>query len=283
MSLPKRQHFVAQMLQARFTDDDGKLYFFDKRAKDRGVMQTTPTNLFVERHIYSRINKDGTKDPALERFYSGIEGRANQIVDKIVAAARAGSVPSLTTGEKSEWDNFFHHQWKRSPDFHENAWALADFENSLKNAMADFERDFRPLTAEERVFFQSEEGKARMRQNAKVGALLDPGNLVAQVLDSRGLGVVRIGQLNKSFIIGSFPIVKLANPGTPELAHPTTEMWFPISHDIAVTPAGMKGTEQIVIVPDEKHVRAINLAIASQSNAIAGRSRKLIESLANPR
>ena len=121
MTLPKRQHTVAQMLQARFTDPAGRLYFFDRRAKDGGVLQTTPQNLFVEGHVYSAIKKDGTKDPALERFYSGIEGRANQIIEKIVMAARANSAPSLTAEEKRDWDDFVHHQWKRSPDFHEKS------------------------------------------------------------------------------------------------------------------------------------------------------------------
>ena len=159
---------------------------------------------------------------------------------------------------------------------------MSDFENRLEVAVADFERNFRPLTEEERLRIYSDAGKATIKQNAKVAALLDPGTLVLQELESRGLGVIRIRQADKSFVIGSFPIVKLLSADATGFTLPT-QVWFPISHDVAVTPAGRKGSEQFTVVRDEKFIRAINLAVAHQSAAIAGRSEALIASLAKPR
>jgi hypothetical protein len=82
------------MLQSRFTDDRGRIYVFNKKAPENGVFETTPTNAFVQRHIYSFVNKDGTKDPTLERFYADLEGRANKIIEKIVDAAWRKNPPA---------------------------------------------------------------------------------------------------------------------------------------------------------------------------------------------
>lgn len=63
------------------------------RTRENGVFETTPTNAFVQKHIYSFVNKDGTNDPTLEKFYACLEGHANGIVEKIVIAARQGKRP----------------------------------------------------------------------------------------------------------------------------------------------------------------------------------------------
>jgi hypothetical protein len=283
VSAPKRHHIISEMLQSRFTDETGQLYFFDKRNREKGVQHTGPNNLFVKRHAYSLLNPDGTKDTSLETHYSQIEGVANEIIEKILTAARSGKVPHLTKQEKRDWDNFVHHQWKRSPDFQASAWTEVDFETSLKSHIEEFEQRLRPLTDEERALLESAEGKSRLRHNATVGALSDPGPLAAEALDSRGLGIAHIRTPTKSFVIGTSPVVKLTHRQTPELTHPTTEMWLPISADIAVSPAGESGAERLVVISDERHVRAINTAIAKQSTVIAGRSRALLVSLASPR
>lgn len=121
-----------------------------------------------------------------------------------------------------------YHQWKRSPDFYEKIATLEDFDSTLQKTIEKFEATRRPLTDEERALVTSPEGKARLMQNARVGALLEPGQIVLDVIGSHGLGIARIKLPNKSFIVGSFPVVKLTYPGTPHLAHPTTEVWLPI-------------------------------------------------------
>jgi hypothetical protein len=112
-----RQHIVSKMLQGRFTDEHGRIFVFNKKARESGVFQTTPLNAFVQKHIYSMENADGTKDPALEKFYSRLETEANKIIEKIVRAARANTTPGLSPHEKVLWDAFVYHQWKRSPEF----------------------------------------------------------------------------------------------------------------------------------------------------------------------
>ncbi len=39
MNKPKRQHYVSEMQQRHFTDDEGKLYFFRKSQREKGVLR----------------------------------------------------------------------------------------------------------------------------------------------------------------------------------------------------------------------------------------------------
>ncbi|VAX18350.1 hypothetical protein MNBD_NITROSPINAE04-21, partial [hydrothermal vent metagenome] len=122
----------------------------------------------------------------------------------------------------------------------------------------------------------------RIKQNAKVDALKKDSINILDVLNNKGLGITRISSANKSFIIGSFPVLKLTNDGRTHLSDPTVEAWLPIAHDIIVTPALEKGEEKLVALND-KSVRRLNMLFAKQSTTIAGRSEKLIRSLAFPR
>ena len=75
-----RQHIVSKMLQERFTDERGRIFVFNKKARENGVFETTPLNAFVQKHIYSMDLPDGTKEPALEHFYSRLETVANDVI-----------------------------------------------------------------------------------------------------------------------------------------------------------------------------------------------------------
>src|SRR5437667_266194 len=149
MNEPKRHHFVPQMLLRRFSNEGGKLAFFDKRIADKGVLESSPKDLFAKRHLYSRLEKNGTKDTALEKYFAEIEGTANLLIDKIVAAASRKQLPEFSEAEKHGWDTFFYHQWSRVPDLH--LGLLNDFPQALKRSIEEHERNVRPLTGEVRA------------------------------------------------------------------------------------------------------------------------------------
>lgn len=267
------------MLLRRFENESGHLYFFNKNVQEKGVMESTSKNLFVQKHLYSLVEKDGIKDITLEKYYAHIEDQANQIIEKIVTAARAGKSPNLSATEKDQWDNFVYHQWGRVPDAHDSLGTLVDFEDTLKRSIKEFEAIYRPLTDKERASLEEPKTLARLRHNARVKAMASTSIKVIEALGLRGLGVAVITRPNKSFVIGSFPVVKLTNPGMTHLAHPSVELWLPIASDIAVSPAGEQGTEPVVSLTDASHIRALNEAVFRQSTVIAGRSRDLIASL----
>lgn len=271
------------MILKRFTNHQGQLYFFDKRVPEKGVLTSTPKNLFLEKHIYTRFDKQGVKDVTLEGDFAKLESEADQIIEKIITAARKGLTPNLNANEKSTWDLFSYYQWKRVPDVHGSSDILGDFESHVQEILSEFESTIRPLTDEERQDLQDPDVLARLKQNAKVMAVAAPGQDVQDVLSQKGLGITVIPNPNKSFVIGSFPIVKLTLPGRAHLADPSVEVWFPIASDVAITPALSRGTEKLIQFSEAHHIRYINVSIFKQSTVIAGRSRAQIVSLANPR
>ncbi|MBB3314014.1 hypothetical protein FHT78_005821 [Rhizobium sp. BK196] len=48
MILPKRHHYVPEMLQKNFVDEDDRLWTFDSRNRGRGIWRSSYENLFLE-------------------------------------------------------------------------------------------------------------------------------------------------------------------------------------------------------------------------------------------
>jgi hypothetical protein len=106
-----------------------------------------------------------------------------------------------------------------------------------------------------------------------VGVLPTPAER-EKLLSSGGL-IVRITKHNKSFVIGSRPVVR---PGRMHIEDATGQAWLPIAHDVAVLLfAGNGGPASIEII------RWLNEALFKQSTFVAGRSNKLLASLSGCR
>lgn len=280
---PKVQHFVSEMLLRHFANDDGKLFFFSKQFPDKGVLATTPGKLFRQAHVYSARDKDGTMDVRLERYYAAMESLAGPIVEKIITSARAGDKPHLSQMERKIWDRFFCDQWKRVPDFHEKILNAEDLVPNVRARVAAQRPDAPDFSAEMESLLQDPKSRQRLLQNAMISSLARHPAAILGVLAAKGLVVASIRKPSESFVIGSFPIVKLTLPGREDLADPAVEVWFPIAHDVAVSPAPIPPSEEAIFPIEDSSVRDLNAAILRQSTAIAGRSRRLIESLAHSR
>lgn len=276
MSTPKKHHFVPQMLLKRFCDDDGKLWYFNKRAPHIGVASSFPQTIFYEKHFYT-LEEGGVKDTSLETYFAQLESAANAVLEKICIAARAGRKPGLTTSEKKVWDLFFYFQWKRTPDSINSAMSYVEFEKSLAESVAEFEQRFRLLTEDERQRILSEAGKKRLRENVRVKAIGDPGSVVQTVLNNMGICIAVVHKPNKSFIIGSKPVVKLTPPDETRLGQPGVEAWLPIAADVAVCAIPERGREIVMTLDNDKWLRGFNAAILRESTLVAGRSEILIK------
>jgi hypothetical protein len=79
MSDPKRHHFVPQMLLAHLTDDRGRVFVFDRQQPGAGVREPVPSEVLLQRHLYSTEDASGAKDPAFEKELSKLESRANPL------------------------------------------------------------------------------------------------------------------------------------------------------------------------------------------------------------
>ena len=279
MSTPKLHHYVPQMLLRRFTDDRGRLYIFNKRCPDKGILHLTPRQAFAENHLYTMRDLDGSKNYSLEYTLARIEEVADRIIEKLICQARSSLHPSLTRQEKVDWDLFFGSQVMRVPDVHQSEDSIDATLRQLANRMS--KSDDMPPAAVQALdrLTSSDEMMSDMRQNAR-SSLAIPTKSLLDVLGNKGVGVIRIKRTKSSFVIGSMPVVKLTHKGRTHLSDPTVEAWLPIAPDVAITPAFTPGTAELIELTDILQVRHINQASFKQSTAIAGRSRRLIVSLA---
>lgn len=279
MNEPKRQHSVPAMLQRRFLDERGKLWFFDKGRPENGVIDTDVGNLFVRNRQYTLINADGTRDWSLETRYSGLEGEMNILIDKLVDPVTSGNYPTISPTERQILNQYLYEQWRRVPEVYDRLLSDEQFAALHRKTVDEFEKRFRPVTVEERNKFSSQDYLRTERRRARVASLSKPSSQVLDVISRKGLFFARTAP-RRSFIIGSVPVQKLTPPGQSDLGTPEVELWLAIHPNVAVVFAGEATQSGLVSLPTEA-VRRMNLVIAEQSSVFAGRDKALVTSIAS--
>ena len=117
MNRPKNQHYIPRMLLKRFTNQEGKLYVYDRCHPEKGIQKKDPKKTFVRRHLYTQVKEDGTRDVDVEtKFLAPLESDVSSVIEKIVNAARRGPPPNLSPDEKDIWVKFFYNMFVRVPE-----------------------------------------------------------------------------------------------------------------------------------------------------------------------
>ena len=62
----RQHHYIPRVLLRRFTDENGKLFVFDKKRPRNGVRESTPPTLFVKRDLYAQTDDAGNRDVSVE-------------------------------------------------------------------------------------------------------------------------------------------------------------------------------------------------------------------------
>lgn len=280
MSVPKRHHFVPQMILNGFTDPGGWLHWCRHREDRTLIRPARPAELFLQNHLYSTLLASGIKDPAMERFLAVLESEAVGVVQSIIEQGRRGIVPKLTDEQKQIWYLFFSMQWRRTPETQRSS--MSDDE-AMRMIDENIER--LRLTLPDRIdvieALALPDAKARVVRNVRIGTLVQFSAEVMGVLVRRGIGVLHNRRARKSFIIGSRPVVKLTMPGRTDLNETGVEMWLPIASDIAVGVGLGGGNVTLHHLDDEWPIRQLNPAIAGQSGTIAAGAKALVRSIAH--
>jgi hypothetical protein len=210
MPQPKRHHSIPQFLLKRFAGPHGRLFVW--RKADGKIWPTTPTDAFVEGYLYSAVDRQGQKNTTLETDYAALEGRVAPVVETIADAVANGLVLSLAAAERKAWDEFYFHQIIRVSEFMEQLSTVQTFEEKAETYLTAIETRFGIKVDEtERAKILSPQGLARIKQNAKVTSLADPGDTVVGVLSPMSLEFgVSAGA--SRFVIGSQPVARLPVP-----------------------------------------------------------------------
>ena len=276
MNIPIRQHYIPRMLLKRFVDKDGKLHFFTNHAPDKGVLASTPENLFLQKHLYTQVDEVGAKDAYVETsFLAKLEGKADPIIEKIVCAARRRQSPNLSHDEIDIFLTFLYIQLTRVPDVRD---PIMDEVRDDTTKEIEEAANFRPLSDYERAMLAGGEEMERLLKNASIQSLpMGLNNRVFPILKKKHIctALIRNPKPKRAFVIGSYPVVKLSFPGRSFLGDPTVQVWLPLARDVAVALNSDK-CDRIRIIKD-RYIRSLNESIFQQSTVIAGCSRKLIE------
>lgn len=81
MSEPIGQHFLPKCYLKNFSDSS-RIWIFD--SKNKKIFNSKIDNIFRQNHFYTICNEDGSKDYSVERFLSGIEGKATSTIKKLI-------------------------------------------------------------------------------------------------------------------------------------------------------------------------------------------------------
>ena len=284
MSNPKRHHFDAEMLQSRFTDEKGRLYFYDKRFPEKGVQRSTPENLFVVKHLHTQHLDSGEKDFSIEEELSILEGKANKVIEKIVEKARSGKVPYLTSRERETFDKFFYFQWKRVPDFLNEKFPDHKIEKVILDRIERRKAAGAELSPELQNTENASRTMSRIIHNVKAMAIGDSRGPVYEESLRRlaAMGLLIIYAPNDSFVLGSRPILERRYPEDSSDSDPGLFL-LPLASNVAVQLYGSRGEVTLEIEERSNLIWEINKAIMEQSTVIAGCSHKLIAALAGVR
>lgn len=267
------------MLLRNFTDDDGWLFVFNKRISDKGVLNMRPKQAFAENHRYTLYQFDESKDYSVEKALSIVEGKARQVMAKIVESARVRRYPHLTRPEKHVLDTFFCCQILRSPDAHP---PQVDIDRMFHNSVAKARKeglvpdDILSELLDNRRFIDILQHN--MVAETALSETVVTRSGISDQIRGKGLRIVTVKHSKSSFVVGSNSFAKIVLHGSLDPVDPEGYLWFPIAHDVVVTPVGRPGREE-VSAAKTSFVRRLNEATLDQSTVIAGRSRALVESL----
>ena len=286
MNEPKQQHYVPRMLLKNFVDEStGMLYFYSKKRPAGGVLQALPEKLFRQQHLYTRRGKKAPKDFSVENGLAELETISTPVINRIMQLAR-GWKPSaagiahgilrdeVTCDDRLVLCSFVASQQTRVPDFQDSVVGETEFERIAHRTMEDLTAKGHVPTPAERDRLLSTPELKRMRKNLMAGFAV-PNETFVKMLVRKHIHVIRIAKNNKSFVIGSRPIVR---PGQMHLEEPEAQVWLAVSHDVVVA---LCSRDKWTIGSDD--IRKLNDAVFRQSTLIAGRSHKLIASLSGCR
>jgi len=262
------------MLLQQFVDQEEKLFFFNKGLRHKGVLRSTPRNLFAENHLYTFTDFDGERNFSTETKLADIEYRASPIIEKIIANARMWKFSQLTSVERDTFVLFFLQLWTRLPSMRDRT-AL----NQVKSERdQQAYRDFKGMSATDQID-RAEMGKF-IGKEMWTRSIQDPGefmeDVVLPILRSMSLGVAVAQRGQSGFVIGSDPVLRIRREF--DLDHPDIQLWLPLAHDVAVFL--VHDNQEILGGLDDQDIQNFNRDIFEQSTIVASRSRELIESLA---
>ena len=276
---PRRNHYIAELLQNHFCDDDGRLWVGDKCGRE--PFHTSPENVFVVGNLYTTNDYVQSAETfENEGVLQKIEDGAAPAISAIIEQARLGNPPRLSPEDNGHFKSFIVAQARRTPESQARIGLTADVDDAFRVAATEILKQGGYTVPHEDWFDQDPilAFKQTYKSNLVGNFAAGTHHLLEQETErfcrNTGWLVAVIDMPNRNFVIGSHGLTVVKENGRPG-------SWLPIAHDVAikVTPYPDKGFFLRLDCNKEPIIRAINQSAVAGSRFIAGRSKALIESL----
>lgn len=274
---PKRHHYVPQFLLRNFVDERGALCYAHRAFPKGEVITGGPPAFFAEKDLYTR---DLTNEPdiELENFYRELEGRVAPILKTLIANAQSKTLPLLEHSQLGTLVEFLFHQIRRVPALHVQVRPPNETQDEKINHIVRVTGDSLPEDVRDQLI--DPDIVDGILNNALIDALHTENPEILSALMKMTVSAIVVEKPNKAFIVGSVPVVLRSPRAGGTLYDPGAHLFLPVSSKVM---AVLSRRSQIIASANDERVRALNLMVAAQSDAIAGPSRELVRSLRWPR
>ncbi|EHJ95003.1 DUF4238 domain-containing protein [Agrobacterium tumefaciens] len=269
---PHRHHYVPRMVQRNFKNESGGLYFWRRGMNNGYVRITKPSNLFVEDHLYTIIDKNGARDHSIEHWFGRLETLAAPFIQEFLNIVRHGLTPIMNRTHWDLWHTYVYHAQKRTVAWHKRFLKPEDLLAVIKE-IASEQQWLEHIKAWE----TDPKNTLREMNNARIAAQADP--MPDEMMEEfRNLGlVIYVAPPKTSFILGDDMSGDALISSRGEMTGARRVQFMPIAPDVAVGYCDTRGVHTDHLTAMD--VRRMNEAMAKQAYLIAGRSKAQIDSL----
>ena len=275
-----RNHYIPQFIIREFADSEGFVHVYVKQAKK--IVKLTPKDVFVVNNLY---------DDDVEHLLARVESRISRTLTSVLASCRNGTRPEVTEEQILGCCRYVAMlQLGRTRFAKEIAvkavgrgFTDAELEERLLRAgysVEDLDRA-RQVEKEELAKLEGRGKESRAYRHLMLKLIGKPADVypdVARAVFAKG---VVLGSTDSAFVLGDRGAVSTARAERP-LDHPRSEVYFPVSPDIALSIHGPRDRLSFLKV-GRSATRTANLSTMAYNDWIVSHSPRLLRSLANPR
>ena len=272
--IPKRQHYIPQMLLRNFTDESGYLWAYKKSDRARKPYKARPKSLFTKQHLYTQYSDGGNQDNwVAELCLSQIESRANPVIRKVIEAARKDENPGLSQEERDACKRFFMTSLLRIPEYADQVLDKLNCEDVVYGVISTVTRaqglgfpDRKSFDAHPQWIRVKEMLKHNIKAELAVGSPAELRSQMERLVKETGLLVGVIREPGTELLLGSCAVAIERDPAAGG--------WLPLAPDIAIMLTA-RPDKDFVYQLGQKEVWRINQASVERSPIIAGRYKAL--------
>ena len=275
-----RNHYVPQFIIREFANSAGFVYVYGKKAKE--ILTMNPKDVFVVNNMYA---------DDVERLLARVEGGISRTLTTILACCRNAAKPEIPVAEILGCCRYVAMlQLGRTRFAKEIAveavgrgFTDAELEERLVGAGFSVEELDRAREVEkaERAKLEGRGKESGAYRQLMLKLIRNPADVYPDVAKAVAAKGVVLASTASGFVLGDRGAVSTATAERP-LYHAGSEVYFPVSPDIALSIHGPKDRVSLQKIGRDV-TRTANLSTMAINEWIVSHSRRLLQSLANPR